>query len=70
LRRTSRYLENLINYANAPIVVWDPQFVITRFNRAFEELTGRIAREIIGQRLEVLFPQKYLKSSMESSGGP
>jgi PAS domain S-box-containing protein len=65
LRKTSQYLENLIDYANAPIVVWDPHFVITRFNRAFEELTGRTAREIIGQRLEVLFPQQYLDASME-----
>jgi len=64
LRKTSQYLENLIDYANAPIVVWDPHFVITRFNRAFEELTGRTAREIIGQRLEVLFPQRYLDASM------
>jgi PAS domain S-box-containing protein len=65
LRKTSQYLENLINYANAPIVVWDPHYVITRFNHAFEELTGRTAREIIGQRLEVLFPQQYLDASME-----
>ncbi len=65
LRKTSQYLENLINYANAPIVVWDPNFVITRFNHAFEELTGRTAREIIGQRLEVLFPPRYLDASME-----
>ena len=64
LRKTSKYLENLIDYANAPIIVWDPHFVITRFNRAFEELTGRTAREIIGQRLEVLFPQRYLDASM------
>jgi PAS domain S-box-containing protein len=64
LRKTSQYLENLIDYANAPIVVWDPHFVITRFNHAFEELTGRTAREIIGQRLEVLFPQRYLDASM------
>jgi len=64
LRKTSRYLENLIDYANAPIVVWDPHFVITRFNHAFEELTGRTAREIIGQRLEVLFPQRFLDASM------
>jgi PAS domain S-box-containing protein len=63
LRKTSKYLENLIDYANAPIIVWDPHFVITRFNRAFEELTGRTAREIIGQRLEVLFPQRYLDAS-------
>ena len=26
------YLENLINYANAPIIVLDPQLHITRFN--------------------------------------
>jgi PAS domain S-box-containing protein len=65
LRKASLYLENLINYANAPIVVWDPNFVITRFNHAFEELTGRTAREIIGQRLEVLFPPRYLDASME-----
>ncbi|MCK9592718.1 MAG: PAS domain S-box protein [Methanoregula sp.] len=65
LRKTSQYLENLIDYANAPIVVWDPHFVITRFNHAFEELTGRTAREIIGQRLEVLFPRQYLDHSME-----
>jgi PAS domain S-box-containing protein len=65
LRKTSQYLENLIDYANAPIVVWDPHFVITRFNYAFEELTGRTAREIIGQRLEVLFPPQYLDPSME-----
>ncbi|MDD1648342.1 MAG: PAS domain S-box protein, partial [Methanomicrobiales archaeon] len=36
LRETSQYLENLINHANAPIIVWDPQFLITRFNHAFE----------------------------------
>ncbi|MGA2912581.1 MAG: PAS domain S-box protein [Methanoregula sp.] len=66
LRKTSQYLENLIDYANAPIIVWDPQFVITRFNHAFEELTGRTSREIVGQRLEVLFPRHYLDQSMES----
>jgi len=65
LRKTSQYLDNLINYANAPIVVWDPTYMITRFNHAFEELTGRTAREIIGQRLEVLFPERYLDASME-----
>ena len=26
LRDTSRYLENLLDYANAPIIVWDPDF--------------------------------------------
>ncbi len=65
LRKTTHYHENLINYANAPIVVWDPQLLITRFNHAFEDLTGWTATEVIGQRLEVLFPQQHLKYSME-----
>jgi PAS domain S-box-containing protein len=65
LRKTSQYLENLIGYANAPIVVWDPHFVITRFNHAFEELTGQTTGETVGQRLEVLFPRHYLDQSME-----
>ena len=43
LRETKEYLDNLITYANAPIIVWDPQFRITLFNQAFEHLTGRKA---------------------------
>lgn len=65
LRETSQYLENLINYANAPIIVWDPEFRITLFNRAFEHLTGREAREVLGQHMEILFPVSYLAPAME-----
>lgn len=57
LRETRDYLENLIGYANAPIIVWDPQFRITRFNRAFERLTGYTAGEVVGQELRMLFPE-------------
>jgi PAS domain S-box-containing protein len=31
LQETRDYLENLLNYANAPVIVWDPQFRITLF---------------------------------------
>ncbi|MDD1651624.1 MAG: PAS domain S-box protein, partial [Methanomicrobiales archaeon] len=65
LRETSQYLENLINYANAPIIVWDPQFRITRFNRAFERLTGRTAAEVLGQDLGILFPDERKSDSMD-----
>ncbi len=58
------YLENLINYANAPIIVWDPQFRITRFNHAFEFLTGRSEADVRGQSLKVLFPAALVKKSM------
>ncbi|MFA5848241.1 MAG: ATP-binding protein [Bacteroidales bacterium] len=64
-RETNEYLENLLNYANAPIIVWDIQYKITRFNKAFESLTGRTEGEVIGKSLEVLFPPSSLESSME-----
>jgi PAS domain S-box-containing protein len=64
LRETNAYLENLINYANAPIIVWDPHFKITRFNHAFEFLTGRTEAEVQGKSLEILFPQELAENSM------
>ena len=65
LRETAEYLQNLIDYANAPIVVWDPQFKITRFNHAFEKLTGRSTAKMLGKQLEILFPSAQTKASME-----
>ena len=65
LQKTSLYLENLINYANAPIIVWDPLFRITRFNRAFEHLTGRPAESVLGQSLDILFPENSRDASMD-----
>ncbi len=56
LRETRDYLDNLINYANAPIIVWDPDLKITRFNHAFEEITGRSAAEMAGKTVDVLIP--------------
>jgi len=65
LRETSQYLDNLITYANAPIIVWDPEYRITRFNQAFERLTGRTAQEVIGQTPDFLFPEKYRSRAMD-----
>ncbi|MFH1259818.1 MAG: PAS domain-containing protein [Elusimicrobiota bacterium] len=65
LRETSQYLENLFNYANVPIIVWDPQFKITRFNHAFEVLTGRSADEVVGKSIRILFPADKVERSME-----
>jgi PAS domain S-box-containing protein len=55
-RLTRDYLDKLIGYANAPIIVWDPQFIITRFNHAFEDLTGLKAEEVLGREIDLLFP--------------
>ncbi len=73
LRETNEHLENLFNYANGPNIVWDPQLKITRFNRAFESLTGRRAADVIGKSVEILFPPAMADSSMDlikaASGG-
>ena len=65
LAESNQYLDNLFNYANAPIIVWDPRFRITRFNHAFETLTGRKAAEVLGASLEILFPPARVAASME-----
>jgi PAS domain S-box-containing protein len=64
-RETKEYLENLIDYANVPIVVWNPQFHIIRFNHAFESLTGRVSGDVLGNNLEMLFPPDLVDNSME-----
>ncbi len=64
LRETRDYLDNLLNYANAPIIVWNPEFEITRFNHAFERLTGFTASEVLGKRLDILFPLESREASM------
>jgi PAS domain S-box-containing protein len=65
LRETKEYFDNLITYANAPIMVWDPEFRITLFNRAFEHLTGRKAKEVLGKKLDILLPESYLSEAMD-----
>jgi PAS domain S-box-containing protein len=65
LRETRDYLENLIGYANAPIIVWDPTFRITRFNHAFERLTGLRAAEALGKQLDILFPEESMDASLD-----
>lgn len=65
LRETRDYLGNLIDYANAPIIVWDPSFKITRFNHAFERLTGLRASEVLGEQLDTLFPEESRDASLE-----
>ena len=65
LRETRDYMEKLLNYANAPIVVWDPKFTITGFNHAFERLTGYKDKEVIGLKLHMLFPEASPEESLK-----
>ena len=65
LRESNEYLENLFNHANAPIIVWDPEFRVKRFNHAFESLTGKSAASVLGEDIGILFPPSERESSME-----
>ena len=69
LRETKDYLESLINYANAPIIIWNPEFNIIRFNHAFERLTGYAAKETIGKELNMLFPEATRDESLQKIAG-
>ena len=65
LRETSNYLNSLLDYANAPIIVWDTHFRISRFNPAFERLTGYKAQDVLGLNLDILFPEEKKTESLE-----
>jgi len=65
LRETRDYLDSLIRHANAPIIVWDREGRITRFNHAFERLAGYAASEVIGRELLVLFPEASRDESLQ-----
>jgi PAS domain S-box-containing protein len=49
-------LEKLFDNVTVPMVAWNPDLTITRFNHAFERLTGRSATEILGKKADILFP--------------
>jgi PAS domain S-box-containing protein len=65
LFETTEYLEKLIKYANAPIMVWDTSLSITRFNKAFENLSGYKASEVIGKKIDILFSKNKIESALE-----
>ena len=65
LREARDYLDNLFNYANAPMIVWDARSRITRFNRAFEALTGFHAENVLGREIGILFPDDRRDESLK-----
>jgi PAS domain S-box-containing protein len=65
LRETQEYLESLITYANAPIIVWDQDLRIVRLNRALVRLTGREPGELVGRPIHELFPPGGREKSID-----
>jgi two-component system NtrC family sensor kinase len=66
LRNTGEYLEKIINYANAPVMVWDTQLKITRFNHAFEKMSGYGADEVMGRKVTMIFPEESREQSLNA----
>lgn len=65
LQETKNYLENLIDYSNIPIIVWNSKNEIQLFNHAFENLTGYLSEDVKGKKVDILFPKTSLKESKE-----
>ena len=65
LRETRDYLDSLIRYANAPIIVWDKEGKFTLVNAAFEKLTGYSADEMIGRSLSTVFSGTAEEESLQ-----
>ena len=65
LQETNEYLEKLFNHANAPIIVWNNNLEITRFNQAFEKLSGYNSNEVITKKIDILFPKNKIEYSLE-----
>lgn len=61
----NQYFENLFKFSKGPIVIWDNNYKITHFNSAFENLTGRRQEFLIGQSIDILFPQSKVNSTRQ-----
>ncbi len=64
LRETRDYLEKLIDNTNAPFIVWNPEFKLTRINHAFEHLTGYTSSELVYKKLDMLFPDSSMQETL------
>jgi len=56
LKEARDFLESLFTYSVVPIIVWDSSLIIERINSAFEHLTGYSSSELIGKKLDEVFP--------------
>lgn len=57
LYETNEFLTKLLEYSNVPIIVWDKDFKVTHFNRAFERISERSAYEVCESGLELVIPK-------------
>jgi PAS domain S-box-containing protein len=63
-RITREYLDILVNYAHVPIIIWDASLLITRVNHAFEKLSGYDIIDVVGKKIDFLFPEEKIDSTL------
>ncbi len=64
-RETSGSLNILMDLMHAPIIIWDTSMIIKRFNRKFELLSGYDSDEVIGRKIDFLFPKENIAATLE-----
>lgn len=64
-RVTSDSLNVLLNHMHAPIIIWDTSMIIKHFNHKFEQLSGYDSEEVIGKKIDVLFPKEKVASTLK-----
>jgi PAS domain S-box-containing protein len=64
-KETSASLNIILDHMHAPIILWDASMIIKRFNRKFELLSGYDSTEVIGKKIDVLFPKEKRTTTLE-----
>ena len=57
--------ESRDNQKNIPLIVWDHDLKIVRFDQAFEKMTGWSKDEVLGKKIDILFPENSKKESLD-----
>jgi PAS domain S-box-containing protein len=59
------HLENRADQKNIPLIVWDHDLTIVRFDQTFEKMTGWSKEEVLGKKIDILFPENSKKESLD-----
>jgi PAS domain S-box-containing protein len=62
LQRLTEYNQNILESIDAGILVLDLEGQVVRWNRALEALDGRSRQDVIGKRLDEIFPAAFMEA--------
>ena len=58
IKELERYIEDFLAFLPLPLCVINPPGIIISINRAFSDFTGYSKTEIVGEEVDILFPNK------------